>query len=338
MKNLLDRAHKLIRIDGKTEQGDLNAVKLAGDASLRQYFRLHEGAKCYVLMLTEPFRDAENNFLLVQSLLRETKVPCPEVLAADGAKGAILLEDLSDNTMLHKLGEKEGSASEDALFREAVDLLVDFHRNTRVDKARAARVPGYSLAFDSEKLLWEVDFTLEHLFKSYLKRSIPEKDFRKIRDPFVDICRRLEAEPRVFTHRDYHSRNIMIPPGGGMRVIDFQDARMGLRQYDLASILRDSYYQLVEDRVYSLVDYYLSQVKKKENTVLPREHFVKIFDLMSIQRNFKAIGSFTSFYGTRQEAKYLRFVGNTFENIRRNLMKFPEYEELRLMLFHYYYF
>ena len=91
-----------------------------------------------------------------------------------------------------------------------------------------------------------------------------------------------------------------------------------------------------EERVYELVDYYFSKIPKKDQGA--HEHFVQMFDLMSVQRNFKAIGSFTSFYGKRNDAGYIRFVGNTFENIRRNLAKFPEYKSLRNLLFHYYYF
>jgi aminoglycoside/choline kinase family phosphotransferase len=253
----------------------------------------------------------------------------------DGKLGAILLEDLGDRTMLHELGEKDDRGHSLDLFRESLRLLADFHNKTKAAPG-VFPVPGYKLAFDEPKLMWEVDFTLEHLFGSYLKRQIPEREFKAIRDAFVDICRRLEAEPRVFTHRDYHSRNIMIPERGGMVCIDFQDARMGLRAYDLASILRDSYFQLAEEDVYSLVDYYLSLVSPADSQ--NRAHFIKMFDLMSVQRNFKAIGSFTSFYAKRSDAMYIRFVGNTFENIRRNLAKFPEYAGLRKLLFQYYYF
>jgi len=286
-------------------------------------------------MLTDPFDPAQNDFLLVRAHLERAGIPVPALKSVDGAKGAILLEDLGDCTMLHQLGERDDEASELDLFQESLRLLADFHTTTRAP-AGETPVPGYGLAFDEEKLLWEVDFTLEHLFGSYLKRQLPAKELAALRDPFVDICRRLAAEPRVFTHRDFHSRNIMIPERGGMVCIDFQDARMGLRAYDLASILRDSYYQLSEERVYALVDYYLSLINGADPQ--DKTHFIRMFDLMSVQRNFKAIGSFTSFYGKRADANYIRFVGNTFENIRRNLAKFPEYRQLRKQLFQYYYF
>lgn len=331
---ILKDAHRLIRELDKESDDTYRVQKLAGDASLRKYYRVFQGGRSYILMLAESFQSSESDFLLVRAHLEKCGVPVPKLLAMDGAKGAVLLEDLGDRTMLHALGEDQ--QSEERLFREALDLLVKFHSGTKA-KPGEKPVPGYGLAFDEEKLLWEVDFTLQHLFGSYLKRSIPEKEMNAIRDAFVDICRRLAAEPRVFTHRDFHSRNIMISDGR-MVSIDFQDARMGLRAYDLASILRDSYYQLGEERVYSLVDYYLEQVNKIEGEALNRAHFLKMFDLMSVQRNFKAIGSFTSFYGKRNDAMYIRFVGNTFENIRRNLRKFPEYGELGRLLFHYYYF
>lgn len=334
-EQIMNDAHRLIRELDRESDGSYRVQKLAGDASLRKYYRVFHDGTSYILMLAEPFRPEESDFLLVRGHLEKCGVPVPRLLAADGAKGAVLLEDLGDRTMLHALGDDQ--LGDEKLFRQALELLVKFHSGTKV-KPGEKPVPGYGLAFDEEKLLWEVDFTLQHLFGSYLKRSIPPKEMEAIRSAFVDICRRLAAEPRVFTHRDFHSRNIMITEGGRMVSIDFQDARMGLRAYDLASILRDSYYQLAEERVYSLMDYYLELVRKTEGEAIDRSHFLKIFDLMSVQRNFKAIGSFTSFYGKRNDAMYIRFVGNTFENIRRNLRKFPEYAELGRLLFHYYYF
>jgi aminoglycoside/choline kinase family phosphotransferase len=331
-EEILRRAQALAS-SGKTEEAGLAIRKLAGDASLRRYYRAEAGDQSFILMLTEAFDPASFDFLLVRAHLERCGIPVPALKAVSGELGGILLEDLGDRTMLHQLGEKD--APETELFQEALRLLADFHDKTKAAPGEKP-VPGYGLAFDEEKLMWEVDFTLEHLFGSYLKREIPKKEFEEIRGAFVDICRRLAAEPRVFTHRDYHSRNLMIPARGGMVCIDFQDARMGLRAYDLASILRDSYYQLPEAKVYELVDYYLSLIPKE--AAKDKAHFVRMFDLMSVQRNFKAIGSFTSFYGKRNDAMYIRFVGNTFENIRRNLAKFPEYGDLRRLLFRYYYF
>jgi aminoglycoside/choline kinase family phosphotransferase len=106
----------------------------------------------------------------------------------------------------------------------------------------------FHLFFDNKKLMWEVEFTLEHFYRQHLKREISEKDLRTITRSFSEICDFLAEQPTVLTHRDFHSRNIMAVPGNGgedrLVMIDFQDARMGPPQYDLASLLKDSYYQL----------------------------------------------------------------------------------------------
>jgi len=336
-QEILVHAYQMIREKNLVEDSLIKVQALAGDASLRQYYRIQlSSGETYVLMLTEPYRFLENNFLLIQSRLEKNKIACPGVKAYDEKKGAILLEDLGDRTMLHELNAAMDSMQELELFQGAIQLLVDFHKRAKTEPQE--NIIGFSQAFDEEKLMWEVNFTFEHLFKNYLKRNIPVQVEEGMKDAFRDICKRLEAEPRVFTHRDYHSRNIMLREGGEMVCIDFQDARMGLRQYDLASILRDSYYQLSDERVYELVRFYVSTVKSAENITLNEENFIRLFDLMSIQRNFKAIGSFTSFYANRGNVMYLRFIGNTFENIRKNLMKFPEYKHLLKDLYEFYYF
>jgi len=134
----------------------------------------------------------------------------------------------------------------------------------------------------------------------------------------------------------------MVTPISGVEnrfvMIDFQDGRMGPAQYDLASLLKDSYYQLEDAQVKRLVDYYIVRREALSGTRIDRDHFWKMFDLMSVQRNFKAIGSFASFLNRRGNPGYLKYIGNTFENIRRTLLKYPEYSDLREVLFHYYYF
>ena len=109
-------------------------------------------------------------------------------------------------------------------------------------------------------------------------------------------------------------------------------------QYDLASLLRDSYYQLDEKQISDLTAYYLLRMKEEGAEINDVAHFNRLFDLMAVQRNFKAIGSFASFHNRRGNPAYLKFIGNTFENIRRNLKKYPEFKKLREALYYHYYF
>jgi aminoglycoside/choline kinase family phosphotransferase len=322
--------------------------KMPGDASTRRYYRIqaNDGAqrvRTLVVMAMEPFDERGEGipFLSIQKHLRRHGVDVPEVLDFDARQGFILLEDLGDTTLLRSLQEVSDRTQERIFFEKAIDAVVNLHVATgprHANDAERAAIEGFKLRFDEEKLLWEVNFTIEHFYEKHLQRKISPEDQKIMNDGFQKICAELAAEPTVFTHRDYHSRNIMVTPSGRYVMIDFQDARMGPPQYDLASLLRDSYYQLDEAQIQGLTRYYLDQMKKRGAPVADETRFYRLFDLMAVQRNFKAIGSFASFLNRRGNPAYLKFIGNTFENIRRNLLKYPEFSRLREVLYHYYYF
>lgn len=328
--------------------------KLPGDASTRKYYRVKtrsedENMRSLIVMVMEPFEEKGGQipFLAVQKHLAQAGVDVPRVFDFDSKNGFIMLGDLGDTTLLRCLQDVESVETERRFFERAIDLLVDLHVKTgphsKAAKEFATQLEGFGLFFDVEKLMWEVNFTLEHFYEKHLQRKIKPEDMKVIKDGFTQICTELANEPTVFTHRDYHSRNIMVADSGaGERpdfvMIDFQDARMGPCQYDLASLLRDSYYQLDEKQIHALTRYYLARMKEQGAPIANVEQFDRMFDLMSVQRNFKAIGSFASFLNRRGNPAYLKFIGNTFENIRRNLLKYPEFKKLREVLFHYYYF
>lgn len=318
-------------------------VKLPGDASTRFYYRIWTKEKSYVMMKMESFIDQgmQLPFLTLQKHLMMSGVDVPTVLDVDPERGIILLEDLGDVTLLRCLQEVSTPEVERDLYEQVIDSIVDLQLQAS-PKEGSPDLEAFKLRFDHEKLMWEMNFTIEHFYKTYLARDISPKDLAVMHTRFSEICQLLADQPTVFTHRDFHSRNIMVTPISGdenrLVMIDFQDGRMGPPQYDLASLLKDSYYQIEDAQVRTLVDYYLIRREALSGTRIDREEFWKLFDLMSVQRNFKAIGSFASFLNRRGNPGYLKYIGNTFENIRRTLLKYPEYSDLREVLFHYYYF
>jgi aminoglycoside/choline kinase family phosphotransferase len=318
--------------------------RLPGDASTRRYYRVMSNNQSLILMHMESFEEHQDNlpFLVIQRHLTKSDVDVPRVLETDPKRGFILLEDLGDVTLLRKLQEVSSPDIERHLYERVIDSLVQLQVHASPVGADE-RLEAFRLRFDHEKLMWEVNFTIENFYQTYLKRSLSEEDLKVIRDGFSEICASLAQEPTVLTHRDFHSRNVMVTPDpkknqDRLVMIDFQDARLGPPQYDLASLLKDSYYQLEESQVAFLIDYYIARYEALAQKPIDRPHFIQIFDLMAIQRNFKAIGSFASFLNKRGNATYLKYIGNTFENIRRNLLKYPRYSRLREVLFHYYYF
>ncbi len=323
-----------------------SVVKLPGDASTRVYYRVTAGGKSYIAMKMEEFAEQGEKlpFLVVQKHLSSCGIDVPAVLDADASKGFILLEDLGDVTLLRQLQEVSSDDVERHLYGRVIDSLVQLQVNAS-PKRKPADIDAYKLRFDRKKLMWEIDFCIEHFYQTYLKRVISAEDLKTMQDGFGEICELLASEPTVLTHRDFHSRNIMVAPDESgsferprLVMIDFQDARMGPAQYDLASLLKDSYYQLEQVQIEGLLNYYIARWEALSGESLDREHFRYVFDMMAVQRNFKAIGSFASFLNRRGNATYLKYIGNTFENIRRTLLKYPQYSRLREVLFHYYYF
>jgi aminoglycoside/choline kinase family phosphotransferase len=315
-----------------------SVFRIPGDASTRRYYRVKSGAKSFIAMQMETFTEFGEKlaFLEVQRHLKAAGVDVPEILDKDPARGYILLEDLGDVTLLRRLQEVTTSDVERHLYEKVLDSLIQLQVHAS-PKRMPSQIQGYKLAFDHEKLMWEMNFTIEHFYGLHLKRTIGPQDKKIMIDGLSDICTTLANQPTVLAHRDFHSRNIMVS-GDRLVMIDFQDARMGPAQYDLVSVLKDSYYQLEESQIRSLINYYIAKYEALSGEKILMSEFFDIFDLMSVQRNFKAIGSFASFLNRRGNATYLKYIGNTFENIRRTLLKFPEYSALREVLFHYYYF
>jgi aminoglycoside/choline kinase family phosphotransferase len=364
LKEVGSAMEQMLREDSAAESGMQSFIeksrgvhsieKMPGDASTRRYYRVktktETGVQPLVVMAMEPFSEQGEliPFLSIQKHLKTNGVDVPAVLDFDPQNGFIMLEDLGDVTLLRSLQDVETPAEERAYFEKAIDALVAMHVNTgpmdaKTKSGQEHAIEGFKLRFDHEKLMWEVNFTLEHFYEKHLQRKFSDADAKIITDGFSKICRELEAEKTVFTHRDYHSRNLMVTESGEIAekrfvMIDFQDARMGPPQYDLASLLRDSYYRLTEVQIDHLTKYYRDQMAKFGKPVTDVGHFNRMFDLMSVQRNFKAIGSFASFLNRRGNPAYLKFIGNTFENIRQNLSKYPEFKRLREVLYHYYYF
>jgi N-acetylmuramate 1-kinase len=285
-------------------------------------------------MKVDPFqRDgASMPFLEVQRFLHGAHIRVPRVLDFNPDLGWILLEDLGDTTLLKKLEKEPQRESE--FFLKALDGLQKLQALTLASLPFVIR----KRAFDRKKFDEESRFTIHHFFEGFLGKTLPAREAKVLRQGFGNIHEILSKEPRWLTHRDFHSRNMMVLPGDELAFIDFQDARMGLFEYDVASLLRDSYYRLQPEVKERCLRQAWRMKRKLFKKLLSYDAFLRLFHLAGIQRNFKAIGSFASFYQLRGDVRYLKFVGHTFEEIRASLLLFPEYSSLYEVLYRYYYF
>lgn len=304
---------------------DYKIFPLAGDASSRRYFRIVADNESWVLMDWDPFvDDGKYPFLNVLEHFAKHKVQVPLVIAKSPKDGNVLLEDLGDLTLERKFWENQNQELILPYYKLTIDELLKMHYDATFDDK--SDCVAFKIAFDTDKLLWEMNYGKEHLLSKLCEISAPAL---KVLDPlFLQICEILNREKKFIAHRDYHSRNVMIKHGK-MRVIDFQDARMGAIQYDLVSLLRDSYVDISADIENQLINYYL-EGRARVAPQLPkisRAEFDHIYEIQTIQRCFKACGSFSSFLNLRQDTRYLKYLPQTLLRVKSSLEKFSEYQD-----------
>jgi aminoglycoside/choline kinase family phosphotransferase len=305
----------------------LKVVPLTGDASDRRYFRvLLKNAKPIVLALhAGPIDYAAMPFVAVAKLLSEVPVPVPAILHHSDPLGVIGLEDLGDVTLQAHLGAASPT-EHDALYRQAVDLIARMQE--RGEALRSDAYPPYRIAFDVEKLTWELEFFVKHYLLAYKGATPSEAERAALREEWSGIVDELASERRVLCHRDYHSRNLMLHRDS-LYIIDFQDARMGPDTYDLASLLRDSYVDLNPQQVDGLIAFFLAH---KGGDRQPVDEFRRRFDLMALQRNLKALGTFGYMTTSRNNTVYIQYIPRTLAYVKANLAKYPRFARLQGLL------
>jgi len=305
-------------------EGSPLVAALSGDASTRRYYRITDGGRsCVLALYPEPFDPEELPFLTVRQLMAGWGLPVPEVLDCDGARGIVVLEDLGDLTLQEVLATA-GDGDRDQLYREAVGQLARLQREAARGPRRAA---CFQVAFDLEKLSWELHYFLKHFVEGHRGEELTVEDRATFAEAFHRLAEEIASWPRVFCHRDYHSRNLMLHRDR-LWWIDFQDARMGPATYDLASLLRDSYVELREELIAELAEEFRRRAVPEE----ARETFLRRFELVSVQRTLKALGTFGYMATVRGTDVYLRYIPRTLANARLNLSRRPELAALRRAL------
>ncbi len=319
------------RIDAYLERSGLatrspRVVALTGDASDRRYFRIliPESPSIVLSLYAGPFEFDKLSFANVARLLTEMPVPVPAVIGHADDLGVLALEDLGDVTLQAHLGAAT-PGEHAALYRQAVALIATLQRRG-VELTSPDYVP-YGIAFDVDKLTWELDFFTKHFVEAYRGVVVAPGTREELRREFAVLIEELASEPRVLCHRDYHSRNLMLHQDR-LYIIDFQDARMGPDTYDLVSLLRDSYVDLPDRTVDELIAYFLALKGYSGSETAFRERFA----LMALQRNLKALGTFGYQTTARRNSVYIQYIPRTLRYVRDNLENLPRFARLHELL------
>ncbi|MCH2110729.1 MAG: phosphotransferase, partial [Polyangiaceae bacterium] len=282
------------------------ASELDGGASTRRFFRVVSPESSAIAMYTplpsqeiSKAKQASGNgpFLQVQQLLAAHDLPVPKIIAEEHGK-VLLVEDLGDFTLARHL--EKYPEDRELLYKQAIELLA------RARLALLEPPPESSIcqrAFDEELLRWEVehfkDWVLEArgIFLNSQQASIFDNAANF-------LAKHIAALPRGFVHRDYQSRNLMVV-NKGLVWIDFQDAMMGPRAYDLVALLTDSYQSFSPNFIEERLEQYAAL------TGSPLQELRQEFDLITVQRKLKDAGRFIFIDRQNSNSQFLKFVNPT---------------------------
>ena len=294
---------------------DAGLAPASADASFRRYFRVTRPQGTCIAMDAPPDRENVEPYLAVAGMLAEIGVNAPRVLARNEKEGFLLLTDLGSVTYLAELADR-GRAG--PLYADAIAALVAIESR---GAAHAARLPPY----DEKLLRFEMSLFTDWLVARHLALVLGEDERRGLDAAFDLLVANALGQPRVFVHRDYHSRNLMVCEGANPGILDFQDAVHGPLTYDLVSLLRDCYIAWPQERVVGwALEFRRHALAAGLAAGADERQFLRWFDLMGVQRHLKASGIFARLWHRDSKPGYLGDVPRTLGYVEQSCARHPD--------------
>ena len=294
----------------------------AADADFRRYFRAtFSDGHTVVCMDAPPDKMSVAPYLKVQKLFHMVNVP--QVLHVDETQGFMVLNDLGSTTFLTAMTQEKNEAAHKALLLEAVGELIELQL-----ASRSGVLPEY----DREVMLREINLFPEWFVAKELGRELNFKQLRLWQQTVDTLLPPLLAQPKVYVHRDYIVRNLMLQEGRP-GVLDFQDALYGPISYDLVSLLRDAFIGWDEEFVLDLVIRYWEQARAAGLPVPPEfDEFYRWFEWMGVQRHLKVAGIFARLYHRDGKGKYRPEIPRFLNYLRRVSRRYQDLAPLYALL------
>jgi len=296
----------------------------SADASFRRYFRatIDDGRTC-IVMDAPPDNEDCRPWLHVQQLFQAAGAHVPEVLAQDLERGFLLLSDLGDATYLQALDADNAAP----LYADAIAALV---------RIQLASRPGALPEYDHVLLRRELDLFPHWYLEQHHGMVLSENEKQALDTVFERILAVNRAEPKVFVHRDFHSRNLMRMASSGAGnpgIIDFQDAVYGPISYDMVSLLKDAYIEWDEDLALDWLVRYWEQARKEELPVATDfGEFLRDYEWMGAQRHLRVLGIFARLYHRDGKDGYLKDLPLVARYLRKACERYSELSPLRKIL------
>jgi len=299
-----DRLTLLNRWLERSGYRDYRLQRASEDASFRSYLRLEADGRSLIVMDAPPAQEPCDRFIDVAQRLRGAGLNAPEIIASNLQDGFLLLTDFGADDYLSRLDPQ----TESSLYADALAALSTMQSKTTTDG-----LPDY----DEALLVREMDLFHDWFLGELLGIELDPAQqslWLKTRQLLVDNAL---AQPRVFVHRDYHSRNLMVVEQDNPGILDFQDAVYGPITYDLVSLLRDCYIAWPVERVQQLANQYFESARDKGLIDVEWAQFLRWFNLLGIQRHLKAVGIFSRLKIRDGKSRYLNDIPRTLGYIEQ---------------------
>jgi len=289
------------------------------DASFRRYFRAQLPGRTAIVMDAPPDKEDCAQFIKVADLLHAAGLHAPEIQARDLSQGFLLLSDLGTRTYLDVLNNDNAAP----LFRDASDALIRWQLASRPDV-----LPPY----DETLLRREIDLFPDWYVREHLKLTLTSKQQAVLTEAFALIIRQNLSQPRVYVHRDYMPRNLMVSdPNPG--IIDFQDAVYGPITYDAISLFKDAFISWPEEQVLDWVIRYWEKAKKAGLPVhADFGEYYRDLDWMGLQRHLKVLGIFARIHYRDGKPHYLTDTPRFLNYVRQTAIRYSTLTPLLRLL------
>tara|TARA_Y100001936_G_C16091751_1_gene686904 strand:+ start:3043 stop:4062 length:1020 start_codon:yes stop_codon:yes gene_type:complete len=312
-------------VKGQFPARQFSILPVSIDASFRQYFRITFNdkftPKTLIIMDAPPQHEDCVSFLHVADIFSIANVNVPKILGRDFKQGFLLLSDFGNTTYMEAL--HEGYSVADGLYHDAIDSLI------RIQLASCSgKLPNY----DHTLLFNELSLFPTWYLEKHLHIELNKKQRRNLSACFAEILKNNLAQPKVYVHRDFHSRNLMVTdPNPG--IIDFQDAVYGPITYDLVSIFKDAYVYWEEEKILDWVIRYWEQARKRGIPVVNNfSDFYRDFEWMGVQRHLKILGIFARLCYRDGKKNYLKDIPIVINHLKKTCDRYRELNFLSELL------
>jgi hypothetical protein len=284
--------------------------KIAGDASFRSYYRIFDQEKTFILMFAPPSHEETAPFIAIDEFLVQHNFSAPKILARNIQKGFLLLEDFGDESyskVLANFSNQQKIIKEFELYQKASDCLVELHKIKPLKN-----LPTYNHALLFREVMLFIDWYLP-----LQKIKISQEEIASFKYLWFKLFDLLDKENQVVVLRDYHADNLMFIDSRSnyqqVGLLDFQDAVIGSKAYDLVSMLEDARRDLEEENRIKILNYYLEKSKSNKDNLLTD------YKVLSLQRNIKIVGIFARLSARDQKNQYLEFLPRVLTFVKNRL-------------------